>query len=366
MIRERIGGDRTLFKIASLSLALCSGFGCAQPRRGPLPPVVQADFHAASLKLLEEAAFGDDPAHRMQAIEAFKATAPQEGLGRLVIPLNIDNEYPGVAFAALMAAGEIRARTLLDRIRTRAESSNPHVKMAALFALHRLGSTGRTGELSGFLLKHPDARVRANAALVLGRMGENEHVKLLRMALRQERKSAPKLQILEALATYGDTYAAERLIFQGYSAIPQQSAIALMMLATAKCVQAEDLFWYRLQSSGHPEIQLQAARGLALLGHDDGFDVALRNLYFNAPIRGLADDPRDRQIARIRGLAALALEAIGDPAALAALKDAFDSKGQSDYVRIAVARAAIRIIGRRGTSNPPSRPEATAQGRGSG
>lgn len=326
-------------------LALCTG--CLGPPHGSLSPAERLGFRAVAIKALEEAAFGDSPAQRMQAIEAFKEVAPQDGMELLAIPLNIENEYAGVSFAALMAAGEIGAAELMDQVRTRAESPDPHVKIGALFALHRLGSTGRTGELAQFLLHHPEARVRANAALAIGRLGGTQHVELLKMALRREQKTAAKLQILESLAFMSDADATNRLMFDGYSEYPDQAAVALMMLANARSPAAENLFWTRLQKeTDFPEIQLQAARGLAHLGYNDGFGLALRHLFFNSPKHVDARDTAGRQIERVRGMAALALEAMAEPASLAALKKAFKAPLQSAYVRLAVARAAIRTIDR--------------------
>jgi len=321
------------------------GTGCQRPINMPLALKDQTAFRAEAIQFLEEAAFGDKASQRMQAIEAFKDVAPAEAMSRTIIPSNIESDSPGVSFAALMAAGEIGAESLIDRIRTRAESADPHVRMAALFALHRLGSTGQTGELSHLLLDHADARVRANAALVIGRLNSAEHAKLLKVALGREQKTAVKLQILESLALLQDRYATERLMLDGYSEYPDQATAALMMLVNARCPAAEELFWTRLaKSTDFPEVRLQAARGLALLGYNDGLDLAMGYLFFRAPHHVTANDPAQQQIARVRGLAALALEAMAEPSALAALKRAFESADQSVYVRIAIARAAIRTI----------------------
>jgi len=343
------------------------GAGCAGPIHKTLSPNEQSTFRAAAIQAIQEAAFDNQPDHRMQAIEAFKEVAPAEGLATGAISLNIDSTSPAVSFAALMAAGEIGAKSLMDQIRTRAESSNPHVRIAALFALHRLGSTGRTGELSRFLLDNPDARVRANAALAIGRLGGKGHVRLLKLALRREQKTLVKLQILESLALLQDRYATERLMLDGYSEYPDQATVALMMLANAKASAAEDLFATRLaKPSDFPEVQLQAARGLARLGYNDGLDLALRNLFFDSPKHVSAQDPARRQIDRVRGLAAMALEAMADPIALGAMKRAFDAPGQSVYVRLAVARAAIRTIdqNRKAIAGEKSEPASVARAAG--
>ncbi len=342
-----------LHRAGRLAVLLAPIASCAAPRPQPLLPELHDPFRRAAIEFLEEAAFSDSPTLRMHAIEAFKEVAPEEGMRRLAIPLNIENEYPGASFAALMAVGETQASvndTLLDLIRTRAESPDKHVRMAALFALHRLGDARRTSELATFLLDDPDPKVRANAALLIGRLGGKHHARLLRRALRHERKTLPMLQILESLAILGDGHAITRLMQDGYSAVPEQSAIGLMMLANARRHEAEDIFRFKLSSGGEPEVRLQAARGLARLGYSDGRDLALRHLYFSAPRAGIRGDPPERQIERIRGLAALVLDNLGDPETLGNIKAAFEDPGQPQYVRVALARAAIRVIDGAGPS----------------
>ncbi len=319
--------------------------GCIQPPgRGLLVGEELTAFRAAAIKTLQEAAVGDDPPLCMNAIEALAEVAPREGLP--FIAANIENDYPGASFAALMALGQMNNADYLDRIRTRAEDPNPHIRIAALYALHRLGDRKRTTELADFLLNHRDARVRANAALAIGRLGEPSSLRVLQRALRHEQKDLPRLQILEALAMMGDRDAIERLIFNGHSAYPDQAASAIMFLANARSQEAEDLFRYRLGNREHPEARLQAARGLGRLGDDSGFDIAMAYLWFNSPTTGQANDPPEQQIRRVRGLAALALESIGNPEALRSLKAAFELEGQQAYVRLAIARAALALMNR--------------------
>ena len=345
---------------ASVPVMLAFLSGCVQPvLRGTLSPPEQATFRAEAVRLLQEAALGNEPALRMNAIEALAEVAPDEGLR--CIELNIENEYPGASFAALMAVGTLRKAEFLDRIRTRAEHPDPNVRIAALYALHRLGFERRTGELGDFLLNHRDVRVRANAALAIGRLGEPSSTVLLHRALKHERKDLPKLQILEALAILGDRYANERLIFDGYSNYPDQATITIGFLANAKSPDAEELFRERLRSSrDFPEIGLAAARGLGRLGDESGLDLAINYLCFDSSRRGVPNDPPEQQTSRVRGLAALALEAIGDPEALKALREAFQRPGQFAYVRITIARAAIHILNELRRRSPPASQSTTS------
>jgi len=336
---------RTIGILGAASLALL-GVGCVTSLQRSLPADEEDQLRLAAVQFLKESAFSDEPVIRMHAIEALQEVAPADGLP--CIEANIENGYAGVSFAALMALGSLRNSEFIERIRIRSEASDPNVVIAALFALHRAGDQKRTSELSDFLLNNRDAHVRANAALAIGRLGEPKSVKLLRMALDKETKLAPKLQILEALATYKDRHAIDRLIAFSYDPRPDVAALALQCLANANCDRAETLYLYRLQHGEYPEARLQAARGLGRLGRDDGLEPALAYLWFNSPETDRRNDPPEQQIARVRALAALALEAVGSPQALGPLKDAFFASQQAADVRLAVARAAIRIIDRRG------------------
>ncbi len=333
---------RAAVAVSLTSIVLATG--CQPPTPEPLTVREMADFRVRAVHYLEDAAFGDDPAGRMHAIEAFARSAPRQGVELQVFSLNIENEYPGASFAALVAAGEIGAIEYTELARTRAEHPNPHVRMAAIFALHQFGDRSRTAEIGQLLLKSETAKVRANAALLLGKIGGKQQIRILRTALRREKKDLPKLQIMESLAIIGEESAIQRLMLDGYSAKPQQSAVALMMLGNAKAQAAEDLFWLRLGPNEWPEIPLEAARGLARIGRNDGEPLAVTQLFFNSPKKDMPKDPPEQQIDRVRGLAALALEDIGNPLTLAPLRQAFDVEGQSLYVRIAIARAALRII----------------------
>ncbi|MCB9857806.1 MAG: HEAT repeat domain-containing protein [Phycisphaerales bacterium] len=309
-----------------------------------LPKNERAEFRQDCLKVMEDSAFSREPSLRMQAIEAFAAVAPKEGIERKAIPLNIENKYSGIVFASLMAAGDTNSRQFDELARTRSESQDKNVRIAALFALHQFGDRSRTGELAQLLLNDPDETVRANAALAIGRMHDPRMIKVLREALRREKKELPRMQILEGLAILGDEKAIERLMFVGRSAIPQDAGIALMMLANAKAPDAEELFWVRLQDAEVPEVRVLAIRGLAGLGKSEVRPLAVEYLNFNSPDRSIPHDPPEQQIKRIRGIAALALEELADPMALEPLKRAFYATGQTEYVRLAVARAAVRTI----------------------
>jgi hypothetical protein len=104
-----------------------------------------------------------------------------------------------------------------------------------------------------------------------------------------------------------------------------------------------DTFRYKLATATHLETRLAAARGLGLLGFDDGFDMALRALRTERPPNEDPNDPPSGQILRIRQLAAAALGAIGRTDALFALKKQMDDPSDP-RLQVSAAGAILQIL----------------------
>ena len=116
----------------------------------------------------------------MHAIEALQETAPAEGKNR--IRACARDEVPPVRFAAVFALGIIRDRESAELFKLAAEDNDRSVRIAGIFGLHRIGDPRRTTELASMLLNDPEAKVRANAALAIGMLGEPKSVKVLQRA----------------------------------------------------------------------------------------------------------------------------------------------------------------------------------------
>lgn len=331
-----------------LALALIPVSGCVTVRRQTLVEPEQRAFRAAALQFLKQQALSERPLVAIQVVEAFREVAPDDGI--LYIVELARRSHPGVASSALMALGALRHTQEIELMRTKAEHTDPNVQVWAIFAMHRCGDQRRTGDLGRLLINHPDVRVRANAALALGRLGEPTSARVLQMALRRERKKLATHHLYEALATLGDRGAINQLLLLGYSTDVNDATEAVMMLANARCQDAEPLFLDRLERKELlPETRLHAARGLGRIGMPDAraVSIALQHLVFRSPRRAASPADRRQKIEQVRVLAALALGELGDPGALGPLRTAFDDERQGDLFRVAIARAAIGIIDRR-------------------
>lgn len=294
-----------------------------------------------ALDFLLAAANDPKPTHRMHAIEALEQTAPREGLTR--IRERTGDEAPRVQFASLMALGTIRDGGALRVARSMAASPDKNVRIAAIYAMHRLGDTSRTPELASTLKQDADAAARANAALALGLLGEEPAIKVLKLA-RQDNSETVRLQALDSMMKLGDEDATKYLLKLANGGTGLKMVDALMALGTARIPAAREIFRYRLLEGPYDEVRLASARGLGRLGRADGYDFSLKQLGFRATGKVDENDPPAQIESRIHTLAATALEAIGDPRALSPLRAVMNDTNEPMPARIAAARAVLAIV----------------------
>ncbi len=105
-----------------------------------------------------------------------------------------------------MAAGKRKSAFFLPVLRNmEATDENESVKVAAIYALHRLGDNTHMNMLAETLASS-DPAVRANTALVLGLIGDPSATNLL-LAHARENDPRVKFEITAALARLGDSRA---------------------------------------------------------------------------------------------------------------------------------------------------------------
>lgn len=277
---------------------------------------------------------------RAQAIESLQDEAPRRGLPW--IRTGLTDEHPAVRFAACMALGTLKdegSRQALERL---LKDDNASVRAAAIFGLHRLGDASHTAELASLLRDHPEAAVRRNAALILGRLGEPGAVALL-AGVVNSKDAGLHIQALEAMVLLGNPEATQQMVFVSQSGNGPEEVLALNALAKKRDARFKKLMQRKLAESPYRETRLAAARGLGELGSADGLREALAGLRFDKPKASIKDDSPENQRMRIRQMAAAALGAIGDPEALPALADRLEDNSDA-RVQVATARAILRII----------------------
>ena len=104
-----------------------------------------------------------------------------------------------------------------------------------------------------------------------------------------------------------------------------------------------ETYKYKLAQGTHIETRLAAARGLGLLGLDDGYEVAIRSLrYGGAPQRD-SESSREERLLRVRLLAASALRAIGRTDAVGAVEQLMN-RSNDPRIQVAAAKAIVEIV----------------------
>jgi HEAT repeat protein len=324
--------------VASVVLVWLGGCATTPPQE---VSINQRQLKRQALECLKGAvSYPHNPAVRLEAVEALESSGCEEG--KPWIRLALLDEHPGVRFAACVAAGRLSDRLAQQTLGERAGDQDPSVRVGALFALHRLGDTSRTGWMPGYLLDHDDPTVRRNAALVLGLLEEPGAIKVLARAMK-DGDAGVRHHALEAMARLGNPEARQELSFMTSAGVGSEEVFAINALAGTSDPIYQDAFLYKLETATHLETKLAAARGLGLLGCDDGFRVALSALRADRPRFNDPKDPPEVQVLRARQLAAAALGAIGRVDALPALKDLLE--GESDpRIEVSAARAILEII----------------------
>ncbi len=281
-----------------------------------------------------------NPAVRVAAVEALEAANSSDAAARIRAALL--DEHPAVRFAGCVAVGKSKDHLAESALRHCLDDVDPNVQVGALFAMHRFGRTERTGKLASFLLQHDDPAVRRNAAYVLGVIGEPGVIKALARAMK-DRDKGVRDQALEAMARIGNADAKQELVFMTEAGIGAEEVFALSALAATRDPAFSETYKYKLAQGTHIETRLAAARGLGLLGLDDGYEIAIRSLRFGGAPQRDSESSREERLLRVRLLAASALGAIGRTDAVGAL-DQLMNRSNDPRIQVAAAKAIVEIV----------------------
>lgn len=270
----------------------------------------------AAIDLLREASAASDPLLRANAIEAMhhapESIEPfvQAGLG---------DENRGVRFIAAMTAGKLQLESLSNLVYPLLQDESPSVQAAAIYALHRCGERVNPGPLAQ-MLESSNPEVKANAAMVLGELGNDSAVPMLRNAVgrglsrvSEARTQIVDLQIAEAMVKLGDDRQLEVIRATLFAPAEQGELVALacQMVASIGDVRAvPNLLQLALRDGQRrlpAEVRMAATHALAQL------DPAQAPL--EVPME-FVDSNRFEH----RAQAALTLGAISDEQSLSALR----------------------------------------------
>jgi len=283
--------------VSALAAGLIAG-GCAQPtttraeREAPLAPTTTPLVESSiaredAIDLLVKESRADAALIRANAIEALER-AP----GRLgeAVQRALHDPNEGVRTVAAMVVGRGRLEDMAIAVDPLLHDPSPFVRASAIYALRRCGRRVDPTPLAGMLLEHPNARVRAHAAFVLGELGDRSALPLLRTAaISPAPRATPgerrlfELQVCEAMVKLGEEGELQTIRAALYPSRPEQletTALAVQIIGEVGDRGSIDQLIYlsAYQGKGQQEmpaeVRLAIADTLAKLGLREGTFIA--------------------------------------------------------------------------------------------
>ncbi len=323
------------------------------PSAPPAAPdtVTRSAIREKALQILEDMAFSESALLRANAIEGLQPTPAR---AEAVAKAGLVDENVGVRFVAAMTIGKLKLASAAPSCKPLLHDASPMVRAAVLYALHRNRIEANQTEL-GVMLSSNDTRVRAQAAYVLGEIGNPSAIPMLKEAARDDDGSDPsgmrlfKLQVIEALVKLGDTGAGASLDAALYPKMPEEFEAAVLAAQIIGEVKSERAIWQLVnlvetKSASdstvylYPrELRLAAATALAKMGYPDGVFVA--------------DELRTIPEPVVRAQCAFLYGATRNPGYLTNLRELMDDA--SPIVQVSAAAATLRLTDPvRGSANP--------------
>jgi HEAT repeat protein len=318
------------------------GSESAQP---PLSVLEISTLRETALNRIEELAKSPEAQIRANAVEASGQSPKRLGW---VIEAGLGDTNLGVRTVACAVVGKLRLTALADRVSALTNDNSEYVRAAALYALKRCGQKVDITPLAGLLLDHPNPKLRAHAAMILGDLGEKSAVPMLRQAAASNVSRASEIEIRlmqlqagEAMVKLGEDAALESIRAALYAARPDEleaSVLAAQILGNLKdkgaarqLVNVADYVDTQDRKSRQPaELRLAAVGALAQMGYRDGAYVA----------EEYASDPNPA----IRAQAAFVFGEIGGSTALRRLDGLMaDPEAQ---VQLSAAAAVLKAAGK--------------------
>lgn len=214
-------------------------------------------------------------------------------LARRLLAKGLRDPSPMVRFSAAMVVGKCRLTPLESAVKKMLADKSMNVRVAAIYALDRLGNSAGMNELPR-LLHSANPSVSANVAMVLGRLGDKSAIPLLLTAAKNPSHGV-QIAVTSALARLEYHRALSSLIALSLSGYEQDHLAALSTCRTLRNPLAINVLRAGLREPD-PAANLIAARGLGQRGSVMGEKVAIRYSGSSHP--------------QLRALAALALGAI--------------------------------------------------------
>jgi HEAT repeat protein len=316
-------------------------FGCGESSQTtagqPRGSVSAVRLTPQAMRIVRASLADKDPPVRSSAVEVVAATkllALMPKVQRLM-----RDEVAPVRFLAILAAGDLQYALAEAELKQLLQDKDENVKIAAAYALTKLGRT-QYAKIFYNATTSTDQTVRANAALLLGKSGDQAALPYLYRTL-QSKDSQDKvlLQAAESIAMLGDEQILKRLWGMVYSGYADDRVMGIRALGALGTSKAKEILITKLHDPVL-EVRLAAAGQLGKLGDPIGERQALEVFTKNLTVGMDRGD-----LERVNVLTALAIGEIGTENLLPFLPQLLQD--ESKFARLAAAKAVFQYVMRR-------------------
>lgn len=296
-----------------------------------------AEVRDAAFELLAQAAMSSDALLRLQAIEALQPAADRIGP---VVRRGLVDDNRAVRFSAAMTIGQLRMMELAHLVEPLLLDESESVQAAAIFGMRKCDLKVDINPLARMILSE-DPEVRANAALVLGLLGDPSAVKLIQHAIGRGLNRVPaarvrivELQMAQALVRLGDEEGIQAVRAALYATAEEGELTALACLICGELrdggaiTYLEQLATRTGRYQRQAEVRMAATLGLARIGAED------------IPAQVPLDFVHSKEF-QLRQQAAITLGWIAKPESLEALRSLLSDP--NPLVQVAAAGGIVRL-----------------------
>jgi HEAT repeat protein len=307
--------------------------GCTQ-EQAPVPsasaekPLGVQLLKPRALIILETGLSSQDAQMRSNAIEVAVETRQKDMLP-LITKLTTDPVVP-VRFSAMVALGDMRCFSCENLVRKSLNDPDVNVRIAAAYTLVKLNKPQYLQQLQA-AVKSSNQTVRANAALLLGKLGNKDNIGLLYKVLEaNDSTDKVRMQAVESIARLGDEemYRSKLWALQ-ISKFADDRVIGIQGMGALNTPESRDAIVTMLQDDVQ-EVRLAAAEQLARLGDNRGEGLVLEYFQTN-PDLNAAD--------MANGMAVMAIGYLENSQLNDLLPKILDS--QSPYMQLLAAQSVL-------------------------
>ncbi len=297
-----------------------------------------------AVEIVRESLDDEDGLIRSNAIEVVVETGQKELMDK--VKQLLGDDFVGIRFTAAVAVGDVKYVSAKRSVQRLLRDKNENARIAAAYALVRLGNAEYVRfirhAIKRKVVNKEDQTIRANAALLLGKLGNQDDVKLLYETMHDDYSSDKvRIQAVESIAMLGDEKIYRTKLWALLISKYADDKIMGIRAMAALGLTGKDIYYdvknaiATMLDDDVAEVRLVAAEQLGRLGERTGEREVLE--YFTKVSATLDKDSIDRG----NVLAAMAIGRIGGNNLTRFLPKLL--KSPSKTVRLSAARAVLLL-----------------------